>query len=295
MIIMNDVLIDEAIYNYKFIVMSSANIDECISVAFEHQKEVFGLMFSRYKGFESNSFEFLRDMPWIRRLVFVDDFGDLSVVSNLNNLEFLQVANPQNIDFSGLKNLKEYSGAWPSGNDSFYEASGLEVLSARKGPNQKDLKFLCNLNGLRSLTVTQLSCESLEGIEGLNNLEELGIHYCRKLNDIDHVRGLKTLGSVHFQSCKKIKGFNALSTLKKLYQLNFEQCGELNNLEFLLELSNLKALFFYGTAVASNDLSPILSCRNLDKLGFNNKKFYSHTLKELKSILDLDFQGSLLN
>lgn len=278
----------ELVINREAVVIESSKIEECLRFLAENRERVQGVVISRHRGFTHNSVDFLSEIPWIKQLVLVDDLGDLSVVSKLENLELLQVANAENIDFSGLKNLKSYSGKWPSINNSFYKAIELEFLSVRDGPSQAELENLGCFNKLSSLSIAQSPIETLSGVDSLESLENLGVHYCRYLHSIKSLGRLKNLKTIHFQNCKKIDDINTLVALKKLLVLNLENCGDVRDLNFISSLPLLSKLLFYGTSVVSCDLNPVLKCRALTVLGFNNKKLYTHTLKELEEILMLD-------
>lgn len=283
----NAIQIYESIGGLKHVVMESARLNDCIAFAREHKDDICGATISRYHGFIDESLDFLKEMPWLTRLMVCDEYQDTSAISFLKNLDHLQLASTPSIDFSPLVNLRSYSGDWPQNNDSFYMLKNLHSLSLWKGSKKNSIGQFSVFTKLESLSLAELALDTLEGIEKIPSLESLGVHFCRKITSIEPVVSLKKLKRVHFQNCKKITSFSRLANNIHLETVDLEHCGDIDDINFVSTLPALKGLFFFGTVVNSNDLSPILKCSSLELLGFNDKKTYSHTCKELKQALGI--------
>jgi hypothetical protein len=63
--------------------------------------------------------------------------------------------------------------------------------------------------------------------------------------------------------------------------LAINDSSEIGTLDFIKPLKKLKHFSFVGTNVADGDLRP---CLNIEHVGFNNKKHYSHTFEGLAKL-----------
>lgn len=283
----NAIKIYESIGGLKHVVMESIRLDECIAFATEHKDNICGAMISKHYGFNGENLDFLKGLPWLTRLMVCDEYQDISAVSSLKNLDYLQLTSIPSVDFSTLVNLRTCSGDWPQNNDSFYMLKNIHSLSLWKGSKKNSIGQLSAFTKLESLSLAELTLDTLQGIEKIPLLKSLGVHFCSKITSIESVGNLKNLTNVHFENCRKIISFSPLANNSNLETIDVEKCGEMDNIDFVPVLPALKRLFFFGTIVNSNDLSPILKCKSLEKLAFNDKKSYSHTCKEIRQALGI--------
>lgn len=277
----------EPVDGVKSLVVESDKLDDCIRFSDENQDTVPGLIISNFQGYDSADIDFLSDMPWIRKLQVVDDYKGKDSISNLVNLESLQAHNADGIDFTKLKKLKDYSGAWPS-QSSFYECGNIESLYLFKGRNQAQLEALRQFSNLRNLSIIRSQFESLDGVSGLKSLQELEVAYCSKLTSINDLFGNSSIKNITFENCSKIGDFSVLSSIDSLEKVFLEKCGTISDIKFCTKLKNLRMFIFYGTSLESKDPSPLIECKSLTAIGFNSKKDYTLNEKEVMRELGLE-------
>jgi hypothetical protein len=114
------------------------------------------------------------------------------------------------------------------------------------------------------------------GIEKMNKLKRLELHYCTKLQNDFGLSGLAdTLEYLHINQSKKFVPNEELLSLKNLRVLCLNSCGNLENLNFLNHFPNLIDFRFVDTNVLNGDLSPILEHPTIRSVGFLNKRHYN--------------------
>lgn len=114
------------------------------------------------------------------------------------------------------------------------------------------------------------------GIQRLNRLKRLELHYCTKLQSDSGLSSLSdTLEYLHINQSKKFVPTKELLSLKKLRGLRLNACGDLESLSFLHEFPHLISFTFVNTNVIDGDLTPILNHPSIREVGFLNKRHYN--------------------
>jgi len=114
------------------------------------------------------------------------------------------------------------------------------------------------------------------GIEKMNKLKRLELHYCTKLHNDLGLSGLSnTLEFLQIEQSKKFVPNEELFSLKNLRVLRLNSCGNFENLNFLNQFPNLIDFRFVDTNVLDGDLSPILNHPTIRSVGFLNKRHYN--------------------
>ncbi len=145
----------------------------------------------------------------------------------------------------------------------------------------KDLSNLLPLNNLEHLSFIKTDITSMQGIEFFSNLKKLEIFRASKLESIEALQALSNrLEEVQIEQCKKITDYETLRNVKSLKKIILSESGEVSNLSFLKELNHLEFISFWGTNVLDGDLS---HCEDIDYVGFDNKKHYSHKFEYFKN------------
>ncbi|MDQ0227679.1 hypothetical protein [Metabacillus niabensis] len=118
--------------------------------------------------------------------------------------------------------------------------------------------------------------QEFRGIEKMNKLKRLELHYCTKLQNDFGLSGLAdTLEHLHINQSKKFVPNEELFSLENLRVLRLNSCGNLENLDFLYQFPNLIDFRFVDTNVLNGDLTPILDHPTIRSVGFLNKRHYN--------------------
>ena len=142
-----------------------------------------------------------------------------------------------------------------------------------------NLKDFSDSADLRSLTLTQTSIRSLEGIGHYEELMNLQINYCSKLTDISALGKCQSLQVVAFESCKNIQDLTPLTALKNLKQLVLFKCGEIPSLGFINEIPSLESILFTETNILDGDLRPCLRLKSA--WSSTGKRHYNINVEDL--------------
>ncbi len=90
-----------------------------------------------------------------------------------------------------------------------------------------------------------------------------------------------TLVSLLFDHCKSIKNHDYVIQLQHLNTLAYNDAGALLSIKFIRKIKSLKSFRFVGTDVVDGDITP---CIGLEYAGFSNKKHFSHTMQQIRSL-----------
>ena len=118
--------------------------------------------------------------------------------------------------------------------------SGLSSPIAYGDSGLRDLSFLSELTGLRRLVLYAQSLEDLEGIQSLENLEELTVRFCPELRDASAAFSLPQLRSLDLSDSAVdiIRGVQNLRSLERLCL----RSTAVSDLRPVLELEALETL-----------------------------------------------------
>jgi Leucine-rich repeat (LRR) protein len=241
-----------------------------------------------YHGFKLGSLDFLIPMrDFLEGLIIGTEKLDLSALGHFKNLNFLGV--PDNgkdrLDLSKLRKLKTLACDYSDRLKGLETCSNIESLTLSNYKSQDgDLTSLPELNSLEHLSLIQPKVVSLKGIEKFKNLKKLEIYGASKLETIAPIQLLSnSLENIEIERCKKIKDYEALRNFSKLKKIIISESGEIKTLVFITTLPKLKFLSFVGTNVLDGDIS---YCEGLSYVGFDDKRHYSHKMKQFETCSD---------
>ena len=123
---------------------------------------------------------------------------------------------------------------------------------------------------------------SLRGAAKHAGLTHVGLAHMGKLETLSDADRLPRLDVLECSGCGKLQEHAIMGQAKTLRILRLNRCGEVPNLGFLDGLPSLEEFRFVGTNVVDGDLSPLLRLRSV---GFDRKRHYSHTPKQLDALL----------
>ncbi|MBP1677379.1 MAG: hypothetical protein H6Q20_1938 [Bacteroidetes bacterium] len=223
------------------------------------------------------AFDFLEKVEII--FTSVDDFTGIYKLPNLKSL-YLGDITKKEIDFTKLPNLEECLFQWRNNVKGFFDLRKLKKLTVFKYSN-KTLEGFNRFTTLTELNVfNSFSIASLKGIGGLK-ISKLNLGLLPKLESLDYIDQLsESLKEIELDTCKKIKSIEIISKLPNLEIFNAYNCGEIDSINSIRTLKKLKGICV-GFTVLDGDMSPCIGLKNVT---FVNKKHYSHTLNEIRTL-----------
>jgi hypothetical protein len=259
-----------------------SRLEDCLGYAIKNGfKKIFVESVDKCDG---NDVEFFKEYSFFTGLTITASNIDISAIHHLRGLKYLNVfENNQKIDFSSFPILEEASIDWNNKLLNLDECKYLKKLTLWKfKPKSKSFSEIRNLISLNILEIAQSNVESLDGIEGLKNLESFEASYLSKLTSLNGIESLKLhLKSLILKVCKKLRDYDqSLAKMHRLEKLILSDCGELDNINFLRKLNNLKFFSFVNTNIKDGNLLPLIE-QKLDYAGFDDKKHYSHKMKQI--------------
>ncbi|WP_175558434.1 hypothetical protein [Arthrobacter sp. ok362] len=250
-----------------------------------------GLVLNYAKGFHERDLQFVRGLP-IRRLhLLARTMKDLAPVYSLaDRLVSLSVDSDPSavIELERLPLLKSVSADWQQVQGSIRFASHLErvVLGYYSEP---DFRSLMSMSSLSSIVLTDYPrLQSLDGIEDLPWLAELGVNLSKNLEDITALErsASPVLETLALSSCRKVVDLVPVASCPSLRIFEFSECGDVPTLAPLAGLSRLEQLVLYGsTRVVDGDLRPIAQLPRLEELRMKSRRSYSPSVKEIQEVI----------
>jgi internalin A len=256
--------------------------------------DVTGLTLNYAAGFRERSLDFVGEWPIQQLNILARTIDDLSPVYRLaGTLERLSVqSSPRaTIDLRQLPWLTAVSAEWAQIADTIEYAIGLNDLFATSY-SPADLSPLQRNQGLSRLRMKEHPrLASLDGIQALSALVEVGIFGARRLVDIEGLAGPNApsgLRTIDLESCSAVVALDALAGQVGLRTLGIGNCGPIASLHPLEGMTNLEHLWAWeSTRIADGDLSPLLGLQGLTDLRIMNRKHYRPTVTEVKTQLGL--------
>lgn len=266
----------------KSVYLASSRIDECLDYA--RFNEIDRLILSRYHGWEMVSIAPIIDQLKDFNRLNIVDLEDYSSVHALGHLKELSVQDNKvsELDLSFFPHL-EFGNFTDS-----KRLLNLNYLSCIKSLNingykSSDLSLVSNLTSLDTLSLIQ--ARKLNSFSGIRELElkSLSIYSAPKLADISEVRYLsKSLGLLELELCKSLENYEPIGALSNLKTLRISNSASMPNLKFVKGLTAMEFFSFVETKVLDGDLNPLFD-QNLKYVGFDDKRHYSHKMKEFNT------------
>ena len=191
----------------------------------------------------------LQGMENLRRLHFnnvMPETGDLSWVTQLENLTEFTFDN-----FSGPVDLSLFS--------ELTNLTRLSIFGDTTSCDAQDLTALSDLTHLQRLELSVPLLKSLDGLEGMSDLEELRLLVGTGLQNIDALAGLTSLSTLIVYNNGDYPYIRDLSPLYGLTQLKILDFGTygVEDLAPLAGLTQLQELRFYGSEATYTSTEPL--------------------------------------
>lgn len=217
--------------------------------------------------------------------------GDLEPVYGLaGTLESLRVqVDPRTpIELERLPLLRTLSASWSQIERSLRFAPHLQRLFLLSY-TERDLGPLTVASELVSVVMKDRPhVQSLDGVEDLPWLAELGVHFAKDLQDISglHRAGSPLLVTLQLTSCRKISDIVAVRACTGLTFLDVSEGSDIASVEPLSELVGLERLYMYGsTRALDGDLGPIARLPRLRDFRMKSRTSYSPSVKEIQATI----------
>lgn len=198
----------------------------------------------------------------------------------LSRLQKLVLAKERlEIDVSRFGELREMGIEYSPGISGLAGCAALQTLVLRKYP-KSDLAELSPLGRLSRLHVYQSKITSVDGIEGLGELEEVALSYNSGLSDVHGIPRSAKVRKLHLERCERLAAFrfDENSTVRELFITSIASAGNVER------LSALELITFWN--LLDGDLAAFLTLPSLKEIRFHpQKKHYSHAEEEINRLL----------
>lgn len=251
-----------------------------------------GLVMNYALGFQERTLEFLLDLRLKRIDLLARTITDLSpIYASATTLTSLSLVahSRSSIDLAQFPRLQRLSAEWPQIHASIQEAVTLHDLYLGSYPEQ-DLTALSTLTLLTRLRLKDRpQLASLDGLEALPWLNELGVFGANRLTDITALQRMSSpvLQQLELESNPLIPDLGSIANCTALTYLSAGNCGDLPTAAPLQKLHALEALYLYGsTRFLDGDLSPIAQLPRLRDFRMQNRRHYTPPVSAVKNNID---------
>jgi len=214
-------------------------------------------------------------------IVNSNSISDISPLSNLNSLTWLNLSFNSISDVSALSNLTNLTSLSLYGNSisDISSLSGLTSLAWLELSGNK-ISTITPLSGLTGLTNLYLRFNSISDISPLSSLTNLRVLWLRqnKISDISSLSSLTNLTSL-FLNSNEISDITPLSGLTNLDWLVLNS-NKISDISSLSSLTNLRGLFLDGNQLTGSIPSWLGSLTNLQRLALSDNAGLSGPLPD---------------
>jgi hypothetical protein len=251
-----------------------------------------GLVLNYARGYREQSLSFLKGLPVRRLHVLARTVTDLSPMYGLaDRLVSLRVqSDPRaTIELERLPQLRTLSATWQQVRDSIMFAQRLERLFLLSY-TERDLTPLTSVSSLVSVVMKDYpAVESLDGVEDLPLLIELGVHLAKKLEDITALTrsASAVLETLQLPACRNVTDIRPVASIAALRFFELSDAGDVPTVAPLAGLSLLERLYLYGsTKVVNGDLGPIAGLPRLRDFRMQSRREYSPPVKDIQDAIE---------
>ena len=210
-----------------------------------------------------------------------NDISNLSPLSNLINLTWLNLNDNSISEISALSNLTNLAGLY-LWNNSISDISALSNLTNLTGLDLfnnsiSDISALSNLTNLAWLYLYNNSISEISALSNLTNLTGLYL-FNNSISDISALSNLTNLERLwlYNNSISEISALSNLTNLTELYLFN----NSISDISALSNLTNLTGLY-----LGDNSISEISALSNLTNL--TGLDLYNNSISEISALSNL--------
>ncbi len=198
-----------------------------------------------------------------------NEISDLSPLSGLTNLTYLDLTSNSISDISALSNLTNLTGLFLFSN-SISDVSALSNLTnlTYLSLSRNSISDVSALSNLTNLTVLYLYNNSISDVSALSNLTNLTVLYLdnNSISDVSALSNLTNLTELGLRN-NSISDVSALSNLTNLTVLYLDN-NSISDVSALSNLTNLTVLYLYNNSIS--DVSALSNLTNLTRLYLDN-------------------------
>lgn len=200
--------------------INSENLDRCLLEVKENNVErIFG---HPNFGFKEDNLDFLQNISHVKQLHFWDvNLKNIDGIYCLNELESVSIEPKRpGINFSKLKKLKEIITDYHKADCGFNELNKVKLFHLWNfKPKTKSFCELLLPPNIEEFEITKANPVNLEGLQLLEKLKYLGIHYCRNIESIELLMEIApNLEKLVVEKCSKLDKY---SIIKKMPSIKF--------------------------------------------------------------------------
>lgn len=264
----------------EVLLVESNKLKNCIEVVKNYNIRKLSLDYEQ--GYKLSNINFLLEIKDLVEGLFVSEsLFDYMVIKQMENLKHINIPDLKKLDFDfsyfpqlitcGLSYNENFIGL-----DKCFNLSHLTINNFN--PKTNDLNSLPNLSSLRKLTLIKPKLKTINGISKFQSLTNIEIYNASKLENIDDLGKLNnSLQELIIENSRNINDFKILLKMNSLIKLVIIDSGSINSISFIEQMPLLKFFSFRGTNIMDGNLS---FCCNLEYVGFDNKKHYSHRMEQ---------------
>lgn len=249
-----------------------------------------GNLFNGLRVTGLGNLEFLRDYPDLIYLETENVSAEgLRCIESVSNLRGLRLESPKaGLDFSRVPQLEQFIGDWHRDNIGIGDCGELRKLHAFGfRSKQSGLSSLAGCVRLERLCLVRPGITSLGDIDALEDLRYLDIAYAPKIEDLTPLAASNVdLREIHLTNLKNISDYAPLARIRRLRRLILSRCAPMADLAWTKGMDYLDFFTFVETKVLNRELSPLLSLPLLRTASAGNRRDYSHTDKELDTLIN---------
>src|SRR5690606_26152729 len=202
----------------KTVYIDSENVQESVQYIQEHQIKSVDITYD----YKKSQIDFLSECPTVEYISLegssIKDINGIYHLKILKTLVINDTSRSLAVDFNQLTSLERIIGTLPSkviGIGSLTNLKELQIWGYK--PKGKNLVEFPKLKALVDLELINANITSLEGIQGLENLESLGLFRMRALADIEAIQHLsKNLTSLQIEGAKNVQDFSSIRRVQSL-------------------------------------------------------------------------------
>jgi|688.fasta_scaffold180260_3 hypothetical protein len=244
-------------------------------------KKLGGLrIFSILKEDKLETINFLQDYSFLEKLDVTSstdfDFSFLSRLVNLKKLS-INVEGRNEIDLSSLTKLEYLSVQWRKTIKGFENCTRLSSLGLIE-LKEPDLVKISSVKSLTDIRIKTASIESLNGLQGLINLQSLSIGNCKKLTSINAINQLPKLRNLYFEKCPIIKDYESVNSLPSLEDFSLIDCGVIESIKFTESFPLLSKLSLLGNTIVND--GNLLPAKRIKSVEHKHYKHYNIKIED---------------